>query len=214
MELQEMVSKFAKLAGACVSKTWSSAVTHVIASTDENGACKRTIKFLMGILEGKWILSIDWIKACMTEMKPVNEEKYAINVDVHGVKDGPQRGRQRVLEKEPKLFNAFEFYFNGEFPQPYKGHLQDLVAAGGGIILQRKPISRGQERLVNESTSSTTLIVYSLEPPEKCDSSESDMAISCRRAEAHALANVVGAKVVGHSWILDSIAASKLQRLD
>lgn len=38
---------------------WNPIVTHVIASTDENGACKRTFKVLMGILEGKWILSVE-----------------------------------------------------------------------------------------------------------------------------------------------------------
>lgn len=40
-------------------KNWGSSVTHVIASTDENGACRRTLKILMGILEGKWILSTE-----------------------------------------------------------------------------------------------------------------------------------------------------------
>lgn len=40
-------------------KKWDSSVTHVIASTDENRAFRRTLKVLMGILEGKWILSMD-----------------------------------------------------------------------------------------------------------------------------------------------------------
>lgn len=40
-------------------KKWDTSVTHVIASTDENGACKRTLKVLLGILEGKWILNVE-----------------------------------------------------------------------------------------------------------------------------------------------------------
>lgn len=39
-------------------KKWDSCVTHVIASTDETGACRRTLKVLMGILEGRWILNM------------------------------------------------------------------------------------------------------------------------------------------------------------
>jgi BRCA1-associated RING domain protein 1 len=57
--LQETVSKFERLSGVTVLKKWDSTVTHVISSTDENGACRRTLKVLMGILEGKWILSME-----------------------------------------------------------------------------------------------------------------------------------------------------------
>lgn len=57
--LQEIVSEFGRLSGATVLKNWDLSVTHVIASTDENGACRRTLKILMGILEGKWILNIE-----------------------------------------------------------------------------------------------------------------------------------------------------------
>lgn len=56
---QEIVSNFVRLSRATVLKKWDSSVTHVIASTDENGACKRTLKFLMAILEGKWILNVE-----------------------------------------------------------------------------------------------------------------------------------------------------------
>ena len=57
--MQETLNNFANLVGATISKAWSPTVTHVIASTDANGACRRTLKFLMAILEGKWILNID-----------------------------------------------------------------------------------------------------------------------------------------------------------
>lgn len=59
MESQDTVSEFERLSGVTLLKNWDSSVTHVIASTDENAACRRTLKFLMGILEGKWILSIE-----------------------------------------------------------------------------------------------------------------------------------------------------------
>lgn len=35
----------------------------------------------------------------MKEMNPVGEERYEINVDVHGIRDGPRLGRLRVLNK-------------------------------------------------------------------------------------------------------------------
>ncbi|KAG0477160.1 hypothetical protein HPP92_014001 [Vanilla planifolia] len=193
--------EFARLTGISISKTWSSVVTHVITSIDENGACRRTLKFLMGILEGKWILSIEWIKECMKFMKPVEEEKYEIGVDVHGICNGPRLGRMRILNKEPKIFNKLWFYFMGDFIPAYKGYLQDLTMAAGGRVLQRRPISREQEKLLDDY-SEMTIIVYSTEPPEN----------NCmKKAEAMALAQLCGAKVVTNSWILDSIAASGMK---
>lgn len=44
---------------ATISRYWNPSVTHVIASTDEKGACTRTLKVLMGILNGKWIVKAD-----------------------------------------------------------------------------------------------------------------------------------------------------------
>ncbi|KAJ8627253.1 hypothetical protein MRB53_020560 [Persea americana] len=207
---KEIVLNFTRMVGVSISKTWNPTVTHVIASTDENGACKRTLKFLMGILEGKWILKLEWIKACMAAMEPVSEEQFEISTDVHGINNGPRFGRLRVMNKEPKLLNGLTFYFVGDFVPTYKGYLQNLVSAGGGIVLQRKPISRDQARLLNESFASKNFIIYSLELPERCDSSKKDIIINRRRAEAEALANATGAKVAAHSWILDSIAACKL----
>ncbi|RXH70241.1 hypothetical protein DVH24_007497 [Malus domestica] len=40
----ESVSGFERLSGLTVLKNWNSSVTHIIASTDENGACRRTLK--------------------------------------------------------------------------------------------------------------------------------------------------------------------------
>ncbi|CAF2152137.1 unnamed protein product, partial [Brassica rapa] len=109
-EKKNLILEFAEVSGVTISRKWEPRVTHVIASTNENGACKRTLKFMMGILEGKWILSIDWIKACMKDREYVSEELYEISIDVHGTRQGPFTGRQRALNKEPKLFSGLKFY--------------------------------------------------------------------------------------------------------
>lgn len=35
------------------------AVTHVVSSVNADGQCPRTLKYLCGILGGKWIISVD-----------------------------------------------------------------------------------------------------------------------------------------------------------
>ncbi|KAI3670212.1 hypothetical protein L1987_88030 [Smallanthus sonchifolius] len=54
---------FARSNGALVSKDWKDTVTHVIAATYSNGVCLRTLKVLMDILNGKWIVTMEWLKA-------------------------------------------------------------------------------------------------------------------------------------------------------
>jgi BRCA1-associated RING domain protein 1 len=53
------VIEFASMCGATVTKYWNPNVTHVIAATDAQGACARTLKVLMAILNGRWVLNID-----------------------------------------------------------------------------------------------------------------------------------------------------------
>ncbi|KAF5934024.1 hypothetical protein HYC85_030195 [Camellia sinensis] len=149
---------------------------------------------------------VQGIKASMKAMEPVDEQLYEIGVDIHGIKDGPRLGRLRVLNKQPKLFNGFKFYFAGDFVTSYKGYLHDLITAAGGTVLQRKPIPSGHESL-------STFIIYSRELPDKCDPSKRNLIFNTRQSDAKALASSTGATVASNSWVLNSIAACKLQNL-
>ncbi|XP_062012669.1 protein BREAST CANCER SUSCEPTIBILITY 1 homolog [Rosa rugosa] len=210
---REYVAEFEKLSGVTVLKKWDSSITHIVAPIDENGACRRTLKVLLGILEGKWILSMGWIKACMEAMKLVNEEPYEISVDIYGIRDGPRLGRLRLQNKEPKLFDGLKFYFMGDFVPSYKGYLQDLVIAAGGIVLHRKPVPESQKGLSGSPLECRTFIIFSLELPDQCHPSKKGTIFNQRQADAKSLASSAGANVVSNSWILNSVAACKLQNL-
>ncbi|MFS8011181.1 putative BRCT domain, BRCA1-associated, BRCT domain superfamily [Helianthus anomalus] len=132
MKLFDLVD-FASSSGAVVS-IFRDNVTHVIAATDSKGACARTYKLLMAILHGKWILTMEWIKACMEARKLVNEEPYEVLLDNHGSYGGPKEGRLRVQNNAPKLFNNLNFYFIGDFLSTYKADLLNLVTTAGGTI--------------------------------------------------------------------------------
>ncbi|KAA3466674.1 protein BREAST CANCER SUSCEPTIBILITY 1-like protein [Gossypium australe] len=213
VEEKEIMFEFEKLAGVTVLKRWDSNITHIIASTDENGACKRTLKILMGILEGKWILNIKWVKACIKAMKLVDELQYEITIDVHGIRDGPRLGRLRLQNKQPKLFDGCKFYIMGDFEPSYKGDLQDVLIAAGGTILHRKPISGDPGAPLLGSPAFPIFIIYSVELPVKCDPSKKHMILSRRQLNAEALASSTGAKAVSNSWVLSSISACKLLSL-
>lgn len=59
IHIQCLLVKFARMCGATVSKSWNPNVTHVMAAMDEKGACTRTLKVLMAILNGRWVLTME-----------------------------------------------------------------------------------------------------------------------------------------------------------
>ncbi|CAD6263076.1 unnamed protein product [Miscanthus lutarioriparius] len=195
---REILDQFECHTGITVTNTWSSDVTHVIANTDERGACARTLKVLMAILAGKWVLNVNWLKACIEARKPIPEEPYEIRCDVHGSVDGPRTGRLRASQQAPSLFAGLTFYFSGHFMPGYKANLEELIAAAGGSILEKAELS------------TTSLILYSMEPPQG-NNMDTLETINKRIAEAQELAATVGCKAIPHTWILDCIASCTVE---
>lgn len=193
--------RFANLCGATVTKAWNSDVTHVIAATDANGACSRTLKVLMAILSGRWILNIDWIEACMLSKCPVDESPYEIMLDNHGCSDGPKTGRLRVLNDAPKLFSSLKFFFISGFVATYKNDLQNLIVAAGGTILESA--EQLQHSTDEECLPSTTVLVYNDDLTGEVNEQ--------RQLEVEKLASESGSQVIAHTWILDSIASGVMQ---
>ncbi|GFQ03181.1 protein breast cancer susceptibility 1 homolog [Phtheirospermum japonicum] len=68
-----------------------------------DGACSRTLKVFMAILNGRWILTMDWIKACVEANHYVDEEPYEVNLDNHGCCDGAKTGRSRASNNRPSI---------------------------------------------------------------------------------------------------------------
>ncbi|XP_021763289.1 BRCA1-associated RING domain protein 1-like [Chenopodium quinoa] len=195
--------KFANLCGATVTKAWTPDVTHVVAATDANGACSRTLKVLMAILNGRWVLNIDWVEACMQSKCPVDEATYEIILDNHGCCDGPKTGRLRVLKNAPQLFSSLRFFFIAGFVEAYKNDLQNLVKAAGGTILKSE---EQLQQFNNESSHpSTTILVYN------DDTTGEVNEVLQQQLMVQQLALENGSQVIAHTWILDSIASGALQ---
>ncbi|KAF5726998.1 protein BREAST CANCER SUSCEPTIBILITY 1 [Tripterygium wilfordii] len=205
-----LLIRFASMIGVTVSKFWRPDVSHVIAATDKTGACTRTLKVLMAICNGRWVLSIDWVKACMERMYAMNEEPYEVSLDNYGCCNGPKTGRLNAVNGVPKLFNGLSFYFSGEFVPAYKEDIQKLVIAAGGSVCESEEELTVQKH-DKQAASSKQLVVYNLDPPQGSKVGEEISYMWERLSEAENLASKMGSEVVGHTWILESIAAYKLQ---
>ena len=85
----------------------------------------------------------------------------------------------------------------------YKGYLRDLVFAAGGDLMEEN----------SKMLKSRGYVVYSVDPPLEVDSADTQDVMDRRLLEANELAARIGAQLVPHTWILDSIAACKIQSI-
>ncbi|XP_020276045.1 BRCA1-associated RING domain protein 1-like isoform X2 [Asparagus officinalis] len=200
------LEKLASLIGASVTSIWKSNVTHVIASTDEYGACSRSKNVLMAILNGKWVLTIEWVKASMEAKSPVPEETYEISRDCYGAISGPKKGRTRAMQKGPKIFSGLCFYFCDQFDPLYRSFLEEIVLAADGKVL--KNVEVAIEGLnANVFSPGSSFIVFSEDPPQMSMLVDLEEIARKRCEEVGALEEKTGFKVIGHMKLLDHIAS-------
>ncbi|KAK8951163.1 hypothetical protein KSP39_PZI004280 [Platanthera zijinensis] len=206
-EEKVLLDKFATMSGLVVTYQWKQNVTHVIAATNEDGACMRTMKYLMAILTGRWVLNIGWIRACLEAEDFVPEENYEITHDIHYCFDGPKSGRIRVAQKVSKLFDRFAFYFSGFTEPTYKSNLEDLTIAAGGKVVSKLELHNLNLSSLATGEIEKAFIVCWVEPPKDCDSAEADGIVRERLGIAEGLAARMGAAALRHTLFLNAIAA-------
>ncbi|XP_027729578.1 BRCA1-associated RING domain protein 1 [Vombatus ursinus] len=126
---QQLLNKLATVLKAKKCTEFNSTVTHIIVPGD---TVQRTMKCILGIISGCWVLKFNWVKACLESRMCELEEKYEMP-------GGPQRSRLNREQLLPKLFDGCYFYFEGTFKRHSKDELIKLAKASGGQILNRKP---------------------------------------------------------------------------
>ena len=58
--------------------------------------CRRTLKLILGVLHGKWLLHTSWAEACLAAGGPVAEESHEVTSDTAGKDSGPILGRMNA----------------------------------------------------------------------------------------------------------------------
>ncbi|OBZ90073.1 Protein BREAST CANCER SUSCEPTIBILITY 1 [Choanephora cucurbitarum] len=86
-------------------------ITHIVTSVNKQRLCKRTMKYLQGILAGKWIVDPGWLLDSVKENEWQTEEHYQVQGDhLSGVTLAPAKGREHMHKP---LFEQLSFYLNG-----------------------------------------------------------------------------------------------------
>nr|CAD7398751.1 unnamed protein product [Timema cristinae] len=123
---KQKVVHFADFFKLSFSNSYESKITHlVVPKVSEN---LRTIKFLFGIAEKKWIVYLDWITDSIAANTLLPEEKY----EAEGNDAGPRLSRQT----NRPLFQQFEFYFDSLSTGTIdKAQIENLVRTCGATVV-------------------------------------------------------------------------------
>ncbi|XP_039211252.1 BRCA1-associated RING domain protein 1-like isoform X1 [Crotalus tigris] len=144
---QLLLSKLATVMKVRICTEFNSSVTHVVIPAYP---VRTTMKCMLALLSGCWILTFMWVEASLRSGTFEQEEKYEID-------GGPRQGRLNTEQLLPKLFDGCYFYFLGIFKEHKKDDLKELVKSGGGQILLRKPKSD------NDVTQTINTVAYHAE---------------------------------------------------
>ncbi|NXB65057.1 BARD1 protein, partial [Struthidea cinerea] len=147
-EQQKLLNKLATVLKAQRCTEFNSRVTHLVIP---DVPMPSTVKCMMAVLTGCWVLKFEWVQACLQSSVREQEEKYE-------VRGGPQRGRLNREQLLPKLFDGCYFYFLGSFKHHQKSDLLELVKAAGGQVLVRQP------KPDSDVTQTINTVAYHAEP--------------------------------------------------
>lgn len=137
-----LVKQHCALMRARMEPSWTPQVTHVIIRCESGRKCKRTLKYVQGLLSGSHIVCSDWIDECIRQRKWVPEAGYLVQEDSGGGEQAVDRMQARLSNGLPKLFSELKVFFWGSFPDAACSR-EDLVLtalAGGATILDTAPL--------------------------------------------------------------------------
>ncbi|XP_042373893.1 BRCA1-associated RING domain protein 1-like isoform X2 [Zingiber officinale] len=109
---KKLLVELASLINGKVTERWTHEVTHVIVSTNECGACRRTNDFLLAVLSWKWILTTKWVKVSLESGHLVEEEPFEVRFDEKGFADGPKKRRHNMISKVRAFSLGCSMMFN------------------------------------------------------------------------------------------------------
>ena len=180
------VSNFINMFGLKGAKDMKVDATHLVVKKDEEETPSMTLKVFQAVARKLWIVGLSWVKDSVSSGTLVDPEPY--EVVCRSGKQGPKRSRLSI--GSPKLFEGFEFFFDGVFSGMKKEDLVYLVTTCGAQT--------------SRSTHSFSLRKNCLIVCENADS----LAMIAQADRTYRLLKI---PTVTSEWIRDSLTAYAIQ---
>jgi len=229
---KEQLRLLGALSGATIADKWNPHVTHVICGVGGANAAypgektaRRTFKYLMGVLHGRWVLTQEWVNATLSTKKKVDEGAYQVEKDGVGCACGAAVSRAAAITgcngnknatASHLLLRGFEVQLQGEFAN--KAQMIELVKAAGGKVVSRLPTSGANTSIAAAKKKSKEVAevggVVLVEVPDTSEAVAAGFKAAIEEQTWFAKAVETGVPVASHRWLTDSISTFQVNPLD
>lgn len=180
---KNILKDFCEDSGARYSSAWNPKMTHVVCQADADPP--KTVKYLMALLHGCRVVTIDWVKECMQSKNYASEDNYIVVAE-----------NKVAREEYQRLLSGYEIQIQCGSPEMKSG-ATGLLKSAGAKVVQRMP--RDLEK--------QGLIVVLDHNDEDGASRIAEEAWYRRAQDAHV-------PVVTHAWLRSSILQRKPVEFD
>eukprot|EP00041_Stephanoeca_diplocostata_P027211 m.746315 g.746315 ORF g.746315 m.746315 type:complete len:873 (-) comp23135_c1_seq3:203-2821(-) len=123
-----------------ITTEYCNKVTHVVTAVDTDNRCRRTQKYMLGVLHGNWIVSFDWLIDSANSDRMADERAYVADGDVKSDRlGGPLRSHDNFLDMGPRLFCGKFFciqWVRAAEQKMKSSDLARLLTDGGGKLVK------------------------------------------------------------------------------
>lgn len=135
----DLLQRACRELGGRLVRRFAAEVTHVVSAANADGLGKRTLKYMMGVSAGRWVVSPAWVERSVRLGAWAGEAPHELAGDQSVGRTGaPGRNRRAHEDTDGRrLFEGLSVAFHGSFapPDPSSGDLQRIVTLGGGKVL-------------------------------------------------------------------------------
>eukprot|EP00055_Hartaetosiga_balthica_P012749 m.62881 g.62881 ORF g.62881 m.62881 type:complete len:809 (-) comp8046_c0_seq1:111-2537(-) len=168
-EIEEKYELLGKKLGAQILDTFTPDVTHIIGHFNDSLQLKsNTVKTMMGIALGKWIICPAWIQACSDHGVRVDEEFYEMQGLEQQEDNQPEsrNGAQLSRISKKRILEGYQIAIIGKFAtETLREEFQQLASYAGATIVSmveaRKQCVNGRRKTIiiidNENIEDETL---------------------------------------------------------
>jgi len=137
---------------ASIESTVNLKVTHLIVAPSSDQLAPRTMKYLMALALRCYIVSFEWVLACISAGHFVDESPYLV------LGDKIAQGAPATIIKQrdqPRLFEGYSMYLFGNIAEQLP-ELEKLINFGGGRVITEIPVATS----INDLLSQKRLVIW------------------------------------------------------
>uniref|UniRef100_A0A0E0H9P3 PHD-type domain-containing protein n=1 Tax=Oryza nivara TaxID=4536 RepID=A0A0E0H9P3_ORYNI len=217
---KDSLQEFASWTDATVVNEWTENVTHVIVGKSAGSAWSRSYEVLMALLFGKWVVTFIPSPEASFELRFSHDSRASIggnkkrrNQASEGSKFSAATISMMIMRclQAQKLFSGLNFCLSVYINPDDRQHIQSLIAAAGGQILETNGGSHSlRENLEKVAVKPCYFVYDGGAPRDFTQGLLDDLPKEMEEGREYA---ACGAQVISHLRVFDAIAAYDAQIL-